>query len=157
MVVRNFGVLTDGQQSFIDCTAAISFSCCFVLYNIQKTRPYLTQHAKQILLQAMVIPHLEYWNVLFSFMAPIKMIQNESACLFVMKPKAILPVSTCIKFKSFMFSCSVFWLCFHLLDFHLNGQSITVFLPGTPPVITIPTHKAIPVQVVCAGGSLVVK
>src|SRR4029434_9556398 len=42
---RNLGVIIDDQLTFTAHIASVSRSCRFVLYNIRKIRPYLTQYA----------------------------------------------------------------------------------------------------------------
>ena len=63
------------------CTA--NRSCRFALYNI---RPFLTREAAQLLVQALVIHHLDYCNSLLaglpaSAIKPLQRIQNAAVCL----------------------------------------------------------------------------
>ncbi len=53
--VRNLGVIFDDQLFFKDHIAKTARSCRFALHNIRKIRPFLTQHAAQLLVQALVI------------------------------------------------------------------------------------------------------
>ncbi len=85
---------------------------------IRKIRPFLTQHAAQLLVQALVIYRLDYCNALLAGLPscaikPIQMIQNAAAQLVFSEPKRAhvtpllislhwLPVTACIKFKTLM-------------------------------------------------------
>ncbi len=60
--VRNLGVIFNDQLTFKDHIAKTARSCRFALHNIRKIRPFLTQHAAQLLLQALVISRLDYCN-----------------------------------------------------------------------------------------------
>ncbi len=44
----------------------MAWSCRFALHNIRKIRPFLTQHAEQLFVQALVISRLDYCNVLLA-------------------------------------------------------------------------------------------
>ncbi len=93
-------------------------SCRFSLHNIRKIRPFLTQHAEQLLVQALVISRLNYCNALLAGLPsctikPLQMIQNAAARLVFRKPKRAhvtplfiflhwLPVAARIKFKTLM-------------------------------------------------------
>ncbi len=85
------------------------------LHNIRKIRPFLTQHAAQLLVQALVISRLDYCNTLLAGLPsntikPLQMIQNAAARLVFSEPKRAhvtplvislhwLPVAARIKFK----------------------------------------------------------
>ncbi len=58
--VRNLGVIFDDQLTFKEHTAKTARSCRFALHNIRKIRPFLTEHAAQLLVQALVISRLDY-------------------------------------------------------------------------------------------------
>ncbi len=53
--VRNLGVIFDDQLTFKEHIAKTARSCRFALLNIRKIRPFLTEHAAQLLVQALVI------------------------------------------------------------------------------------------------------
>ncbi len=57
--VRNLGVIFYDQLTFKDHIATNAQSCRFALHNIRKIRPFLTQHAAQLLVQAPVISILQ--------------------------------------------------------------------------------------------------
>ncbi len=64
--VRNLGVIFDEQLTFKDHIAKTAQSCRFALHNIRKIRPFLTEHAAQLLVQALVISRLDYCNALLA-------------------------------------------------------------------------------------------
>ncbi len=86
------------------------------LHNIRKIRPFLTQHAAQLLVQALVISRLDYSIALLAGLPsctikPLEMIQNAAAWLVFSEPKRAhvtplfislhwLPVAARIKFKT---------------------------------------------------------
>ncbi len=64
----------------------------FALHNIRKIRPFLTEHAAQLLVQALVISRLDYCNALLAGLPsntikPLQMIQNAAARLVFNEPK----------------------------------------------------------------------
>ncbi len=52
---RNLGVVNDDKLNFSDHIAKTARSCKFALYNIRKIRPCLSEHAIQLLVQALVL------------------------------------------------------------------------------------------------------
>ncbi len=115
---RTFSVIFDDQLTFKDHIAKTARSCRFALHNIRKIRPFLTQHAAQLLVQALVISRLDYCNALLAGLPsctikPLQMIQNAAARLVFSEPKRAhvttlfislhwLPVAARIKFKTLM-------------------------------------------------------
>ncbi len=90
--VRNLGVIFDDQLTFKEHIAKTARSCRFALHNIRKIRPFLTQHAAQLLVQALVISRLDYCNALLAGLPsntikPLQMIQNAAARLVFNEPK----------------------------------------------------------------------
>ncbi len=79
--VRNLGVIFDDQLTFKEYIAKTARSCRFALHNIRKIRPFLTEHAAQLLVQALVISRLDYCNAGHSSntIKPLQMIQNAAA------------------------------------------------------------------------------
>ncbi len=82
--VRNLGVIFDDQLTFKEHIAKTARSCRFALHNIRKIRPFLTEHAAQLLVQALVISRLDYCNALLAGLPsntikPLQMIQNAAA------------------------------------------------------------------------------
>ncbi|KAI2644118.1 30S ribosomal protein S3 [Labeo rohita] len=88
----------------------------FALHNIRKIRPFLTEQATQLLVQALVISRLDYCNALLASLPsctikPLQMIQNAAARLVFNEPKRAhvtplfitlhwLPIAAHIKFKT---------------------------------------------------------
>ncbi len=116
--VRNLGVIFGGQLTFKEHIAKTARSCRFALHNIRKIRPFLTEHAAQLLVQALVISRLDYCNALLAGLPsntikPLQMIQNAAARLVFNEPKRAhvtplfvslhwLPVAARIEFKTLM-------------------------------------------------------
>ncbi len=116
--VRNLGVIFDDQLTFKEHIAKTARSCRFALHNIRKIRPFLTEHAAQLLVQALVISRLDYCNALLAGLPsntikPLQMIQYAVAWLVFSEPKRAhvtplfvslhwLPVAARIKFKTLM-------------------------------------------------------
>ncbi len=70
----------------------IARSCRFALHNIRKIRPFLIEHAAQLLVQALVISRLDYCKALLAGLPsntikPLQMIQNTAARLVFNEPK----------------------------------------------------------------------
>ncbi|XP_056619224.1 uncharacterized protein LOC130433401 isoform X1 [Triplophysa dalaica] len=115
---RNLGVVIDDQLNFTDQVASTARSCRFILYNIRKIRPFLSEHATQILVQALVLARLDYCNALLGGLPacttkPLQMIQNAAARVIFNEPKRAhvtplliklhwLPVVARIKFKTLL-------------------------------------------------------
>ena len=113
---RNLGVTLDSQLSLTANITATTRSCRFMLYNIRRIRPLLTQKAVQVLVQALVISRLDYCNSLLaglpaSAIRPLQLIQNAAARLVFNQPKFShttpllrslhwLPVAARIRFKT---------------------------------------------------------
>ncbi len=90
--VRNLGVIFDDQLTFKEHIAKTARSCRFALHNVRKIRPFLTEHAAQLLVQALVISRLDYCNALLAGLPsntikPLQMIQNAVARLVFNEPK----------------------------------------------------------------------
>ncbi len=116
--VRNLGVIFDDQLTLKEHIAKTAQSCRFGLYYIRKIRPFLTEHAAQLLVQALVISRLDYCNALLAGLPSntiksLQMIQNAAARLVFNEPKRAhvtplfvslhwLPVAARIQFKTLM-------------------------------------------------------
>ncbi len=90
--VRNLGVIFDDQLTLKEHIAKTARSCRFALHNIRQIRPFLIQHAAQLLVQALVISRLDYCNALLAGLPsytikPLQMIQNAAARLVFNEPK----------------------------------------------------------------------
>ncbi len=117
---RNLGVVIDDKVNFTDHITKTARSCRFALYNIKKIRPFLSEHATQLLVQALDLSRLDYCNALFaglpaSSIKPLQLIQNAAARLIFNEPKKMhvtplfinlhwLPIAARIKFKALMFA-----------------------------------------------------
>ncbi len=89
---RNLGVVSDDQLSFTDHIATAARSCRFALYNIRKIRPFLSEQAAQLLVQALVLSRLDYCNALLAGLPactikPLQLIQNAAARVVFNEPK----------------------------------------------------------------------
>ncbi len=89
---RNLGVVIDDKLNFSDHIAKTAQSCRFALYNIRKIRPFLSEHATQLLVQALVLSRLDYCNALLAGLPansikPLQLIQNAAARLIFNEPK----------------------------------------------------------------------
>ncbi len=114
--VRNPSVIF--QLTFKEHIAMTARSCKFALHNIKKIRPFLTEHAAQLLVQDLVISRLDYCNALLAGLPsntikPLQMIQNAATRLVFNEPERAhvtplfislhwLPVAGRIKFKTLM-------------------------------------------------------
>ncbi len=83
---RNLGVVIDDKLNFTDHITKTARSCRFALYNIKKIRPFFSEHATQLLVQALVLSRLDYCNALLaglpaSSIKPLQLIQNAAARL----------------------------------------------------------------------------
>ncbi len=117
---RNFGVVIDDQLNYSDHITKTARSCRFALYHIKKIRPFLSEYATQLLVQALVLSRLDYCNALLaglpaSSIKPLQLIQNATARLIFNEPKRThvtplfinlhwLPIAARIKFKALMFT-----------------------------------------------------
>ncbi|KAI4892208.1 hypothetical protein NFI96_024095, partial [Prochilodus magdalenae] len=115
---RSLGVILDGQLSFSAHIANLTRSCRFLLYNIRRIRPFLSQEATQLLVQSLVISRLDYCNSLLAGLPlrairPLQLVQNAAARLIFNLPKFThvtpllrslhwLPVVARIRFKTLM-------------------------------------------------------
>ncbi|XP_067282595.1 uncharacterized protein [Pseudorasbora parva] len=113
---RNLGVVIDDQLNFTDHITATARSCRFALYNIRKIRPFLSEQAAQLLVQALVLSRLDYCNALLAGLPactikPLQLIQNAAARVVFNEPKRAhvtplfiklhwLPMAARIKFKA---------------------------------------------------------
>ncbi len=117
---KHLGVVIDDTLNFIDHITKTARSCRFALYNIKKIRPFLSEHATQLLVQALVLSRLDYCNALLaglpaSSIKSLQLIQNAAARLIFNEPKRAhvtslfinlhwLPIAAHIKFKALMFA-----------------------------------------------------
>jgi hypothetical protein len=76
------GLTLDNTLLFSVNIKAVTRSCRFMLYNMHRVQPYLTQEAPQVLIQALVISRLDYFNLLLA-----GLFQNATARLLFNLPK----------------------------------------------------------------------
>ncbi len=111
--------MIDDKLKFSDHIAKTARSCRFALYNIRKIRPFLSEHAIQLLVQALVLSRLDYCNALLAGLPansikPTQLIQNAAARLIFNELKRThvtplfislhwLPIAAYLKFKALMF------------------------------------------------------
>ncbi len=93
-------------------------SCRFALHNIRKIRPFLTEHAAQLLVQALVISILDYCNALLAGLPsntikPLQMIQNAAAWLVFNEPKLHLSFGAFPLHGTARYGTIHFWGVFH--------------------------------------------
>ncbi len=120
----NHNSFKNSQKPVIDDTMNftdhITKTARFALYNIKKIRFFLSEHATQLLVQALVLSRLDYCNALLAGLPansikPLQLIQNAAARLIFNEPKRThvtalfinlhwLPIAARIKFKALMFS-----------------------------------------------------
>ncbi len=119
-IIRNVVVVIDVKLNFSDCIAKTVRSCRFAVYNIRNIRPFLSEHATQLLVQALVLSRLDYCNALLAGLPdnsikPLQLIQNAAARFIFNEPKRThvthlfinlhwLPIAARIKFKALMFA-----------------------------------------------------
>ncbi len=63
---RNLGVVIYDKLNFSDHITKTARFCRFALYNIKKIRAFLSEHATQLLVQALVLSRLDYCNALLA-------------------------------------------------------------------------------------------
>ncbi len=108
---RNLGVMIDDQLTFSDDIAKTAWSCRFALFNIKKIRPFLSEHASQLLVQCNAL----LAGLPDSSIKPLQLIQNAAARLIFNETKRMhvtpllinlhwLPIAARIKFKTLMFA-----------------------------------------------------
>ena len=106
----------DDQLSFSADIAKKARTCRYLLYNIWRIRPFLTDVMAQVLIQAIVISCLDYCNSLYagapvSAIRPLELVQKAAARLVFNLPKFShttpllrslhwLPVAARIQFKT---------------------------------------------------------
>ncbi len=110
--------MIDDQLTFSDHIAKTARSCRFALFNIKKIRSFLSEHASQLLVQALVLSWLD--NALLAGLPansikPLQLIQNAAARYIFNELKRMyvtplfinlhwLPIAARITFKGLMFA-----------------------------------------------------
>jgi len=83
---KNLAVMIDDQWNILTQYAKTARSCRFALFNIKKIRPFLSEHASQLPVQALVLSRLDYCKSLLaglpaSSIKPLQLIQNAASRL----------------------------------------------------------------------------
>ncbi len=130
--VRNLGVIFDDQLTFKEHIAKTARSCRFALHNIRKIRPFLTEHAAQLLVQALSFLG---WTTAMLFWLDFHQTQsnltNDSECSGTtglqraQKSTSHLSLSSCTVYQLQLASSSRHW-CLHIKHHRLS----------TPPTST---------------------
>ncbi len=68
---KNLGVVIDDKLNFSDHIAKTARSCRFALYNIRKIRPFLSEHATQLLVKLLFCPDLTIAMLSWQVFQPI--------------------------------------------------------------------------------------
>ncbi len=144
---RNLGVMIDDQLTFSNHILKTAQSCKFALFNITKIRPFLWEHASQLLVQALVLYRLDYCNNLLaglpaSSVKALQLIQNMAASLIFNDSKRMhatplfinlswLPIAARIKFKALTFAyktstCSAPFYLYSLLQTYVPLEACIV-------------------------------
>ncbi len=117
---RHLGVVIDDKLNFSDHITKTARSRRFPLYNIKKIRPFLSENATQLLVQALLLSRFDYCNALLAGLPassnkPLQLSQNGAARLIFNELKRThvtplfinlhwLPIAARIKFKALMFA-----------------------------------------------------
>ncbi|KAK1794955.1 hypothetical protein P4O66_010151, partial [Electrophorus voltai] len=67
---HSLGITLDNQLSFSTHASNLTQSCRFILYNIQRIQPFLSQETAQALVQSLVMSKLDYCNLLLAALPP---------------------------------------------------------------------------------------
>ncbi|XP_058883808.1 uncharacterized protein LOC117415531 [Acipenser ruthenus] len=121
--------------------STLARTCRFFLSNIRRIRPFLTNYATQLLVQALVLSRLDYCNSLLaglpaSATRPLQLIQNSAARLVFSLPRFAhatpllrslhwLPITARIQFKTLV-------LAYRCLDQTAPSYLQTLISPYTP-------------------------
>ncbi len=97
--VRNLGVIFDDQLTFKEHIAKTARSCRFALHNIRKIRPFLTEHAAQLLVQALVISRLDYCNALLAGLPLNRMQRHDWSSMSPKESMLHLSLSPCTGYQ----------------------------------------------------------
>uniref|UniRef100_A0A8C2BQ02 Reverse transcriptase domain-containing protein n=1 Tax=Cyprinus carpio TaxID=7962 RepID=A0A8C2BQ02_CYPCA len=126
---RNLGVVMDYQLSFTVNIATTTRSCRFALYNIRKIRPFLSEQATQLLVQALVLSRLDYCNALLAGLPactikPLQLIQNAAVRVVFNEPKTahVTPHQVTLATSSYSHQIQGIDAC--LQDNHWHGTNI---------------------------------
>ncbi len=98
----------------------IARSCRFALHNIRKIKPFLTEHAAQLLVQALVISRLDYCNALLAghqtqsnLYKWFRMQRHDLSSTSLKEPMLHLSLSPCTGYQLPLACSSRHW-CLHI-------------------------------------------
>ncbi len=146
--------MIDDKLNFSDHITKTARSCRFALYNIKKIRSFLSEHATQLLVQALVLSRLEYCNALLAGLPansikPLQLTLNAAERLIFNEPKRThvtplfinlhwLPIAAqCIQFKALMFAYRTLYLN-SLLQTYMPSRSLC---SASERRITVPSQR----------------
>ncbi len=101
-LINNYTINFDHQLTFKEYVAKTARLCRFALHNIRKIRPFLTEHAAQLLVQALVISRLDYCKAL-------RMQRHDCSSTSPKEPILHLSLSTCTGYQLQLASSSRHW------------------------------------------------
>ncbi|MBN3306723.1 SCND3 protein, partial [Amia calva] len=89
---KNLGVTLDPALSYTQHITTLTCTCRFFLSNICRIHPFLTDYSTQLLVQSLVLSHLDYCNSLLAGLPastthPLQLIQNSAARLVSSLPR----------------------------------------------------------------------
>jgi len=84
---RNLGFVIDDQLNFTDHIARTARSCRLALHNIRKIRPFLSEHATHLLVQALGLCNALLAGLPVCSVKPLQLIQNAAARVVFNEPK----------------------------------------------------------------------
>ncbi len=118
MIVKRFGCTAVHNKALYKC-----FIHSMLHSFIKKARPFLSEHASQLLVQALVLSRLDYCTALLAGLPacsikPLQLIQNATARYIFNEPKRMhitplfinlhwLPIAARIKFNALMFAYKI--------------------------------------------------
>ncbi len=119
--VRNLGVIFNDQLIFKEHIAKTARSCRFALHNIRKIRPFLTEHATQLLVQALVILGwtsamlfwLDFHQTQSNLYKWFRMQRHDWSSTSPKEPMLHLSLSPCTGYQLQLASSSRHW-CLHI-------------------------------------------
>ncbi len=118
--IRNLGVIFDDQLTFKEHIAKTARSCRFALHNIRKIRPFLTEHAAQLLVQALSFlgwtTAMLFWLVFHQTQSNLykwfRMLRHDWSSMSPKEPMLHLSSSHCTGYQWQLASSSRHW-CLH--------------------------------------------
>ncbi|MGH0167352.1 UNVERIFIED_CONTAM: hypothetical protein FKN15_052392 [Acipenser sinensis] len=88
---KNLGVTLDPFLSYSQHISTLARTCRFFLSNIRRIQPFLTNYSTQLLVQAMVLCHLDYCNSLLAGLPASAPAHPELCCSPGVLSASLLP------------------------------------------------------------------